>query len=424
MTDTQQSFEVTKSEQLVDVLATASNHRTIPDRPSYSLDDFTTSDTNMNDKSLEAKAPSRILKVAAAQVGPVHRWSERAHTLQRLIRLLENAAERGAQFVLFPEIAFTTFFPRYFISDEDDLKKWFEVGGDVTKSPATVQLFRKATELKVDICVGYAERTDDGHAYNTCVYFSARTGTVLKKYHKSHLPGTKEPYADPDAINQLEKRYFEEGQEGFEAFRVPGLLEGTLKKSSQNSESAGKLGRGDPIVGLLICNDRRWAEAWRVYGLQGCELILCGYNTTSWAPHLHGRTGGRSQSKEQSREDAYFHHKLVMQSNSYTNSCFSVCAARCGMDDNEFGLIGGSCIISPDGRIIAEAQSEDDEVVFAEIDLEDCRPGKETVSVSMSYRYEFCADMLALRHSILVDIVDQNSIDCSSSRRASLSRIF
>lgn len=325
--------------------------------------------------------PSRVIKIAAAQVGPVHRWSEREDTLQRLIKLLEESAGRGAQLVLFPEIAFTTFFPRYFISDESELEKWFEVGNDVTKSPATTRLFQRAIDLKVDICVGYAERTKDGHSHNSCVYLSASTGTVLKKYHKSHLPGTKEPYADANAINQLEKRYFEEGQEGFEAFRVPGLLRGALKKSSQHSKDAEYDGRGDPIVGLIICNDRRWAEAWRVYGLQGIELMLCGYNTTSWAPLLHGKTGSKSQSREQSKADAYFHHKLVMQSNSYTNSCFSICAARCGMDDNEFGLIGGSCIVGPDGRIVAEARSEDDEVVLAEIDLEDCRPGKETVGV-------------------------------------------
>lgn len=336
----------------------------------------------MSDSNSDKKEMSRILRVAAAQVGPVHRWSERSHTLERLIKLLEEAASKGAQLVLFPEITFTTFFPRYFIGEEKDLEKWFECGEDITKSSNTVPIFQRADQLKVDICVGYAEKTPDGHSYNTCVYFSAEKHAILTKYHKSHLPGTKEPYSDPDAINQLEKRYFEEGQGGFKAFRVPGLLEGVLKQSSVHESDVSSEGRGDPILGLLICNDRRWAEAWRVYGLQGAELILCGYNTTSWAPHLHGKTGDRSQSKEQSKADAIFHHKLVMQSNSYTNSCFSVCAARCGLDDDVFGLIGGSCIIGPDGRVIAEAHSEDDEVVFAEIELAACRPGKETVSAS------------------------------------------
>lgn len=322
----------------------------------------------------------RPLKIAAAQVGAVHRNADRSETLLRLIRLLEDAAQEKVQVLLFPEIAFTTFFPRHFFTDEKELDSFFEHSDDISKSGTAVELFQRAAELKVDICIGYAERTSDGHSYNSCVYFSAHTQTVIKKYRKSHLPGTKEPYPDPDAINQLEKRYFEEGDTGFEAFRVGGLVNGTLKQSEATSKHAP--GRGDPIIGLLICNDRRWSEAWRVYGLQGVELVLCGYNTTGWAPHLHGKLGKEWQSREESRADAYFHHKLVMQSNSYTNSCFSVCAARCGYDDDRFELIGGSCIVGPDGKIVAEAKTETDELVIAEIDLTACRPGKDTVSTS------------------------------------------
>lgn len=321
----------------------------------------------------------RTIKVAAAQVGPVHRWDDRADTLARLLKLLQDAAERGAQLVLFPELTFTTFFPRYFFSDAKELDQWFEHGDDITRTPNSAELFRRADTLGVDICVGFGERTKDQHSYNACVYFSAHTHSLITKYHKSHLPGTREPYTEPGAINQLEKRYFEEGEEGFKAFRVPALLKNAMKTSEAGAAGNSTLGKGDMIAGILICNDRRWAEAWRVYGLQGVEVVLCGYNTTSWAPHLHGK---HDQTREQSKSDAYFHHKLVMQSNSYTNSCFSVCAARCGMDDNEFGLIGGSCIVGPDGRVIAKAQTEDDEIVYAEIDLAVCRPGKETVGAA------------------------------------------
>ncbi len=52
---------------------------------------------------------SRIVTVAAAQMGPTQRADSRAHTLDRLIRLLEEAAGRGATLVVFPELAFTTF---------------------------------------------------------------------------------------------------------------------------------------------------------------------------------------------------------------------------------------------------------------------------------------------------------------------------
>jgi predicted amidohydrolase len=78
---------------------------------------------------------------------------------------------------------------------------------------------------------------------------------------------------------------------------------------------------------------------------------------------------------------ALFQHKLVMQSNSYMNSCFSISAAKAGSEDGKYDLIGGSCITSPEGQILAEAKTKADEIVFAEIDLEDCRQGKEKVNL-------------------------------------------
>lgn len=125
-------------------------------------------------------------------------------------------------------------------------------------------------------------------------------------------------------------------------------------------------------------DDRRWAEAWRAYGLQGVELVLCGYNTCGYAPDLWGAR--KPISPEAAYEDAIFHHKLSMQANSYMNSCFSISAAKAGMEDGKYDLIGGSCITDPEGHIIAEAKGKGDEVVGpVEIDLEDCRQGKTAI---------------------------------------------
>lgn len=323
---------------------------------------------------------ARTLKVAAVQVGAVHRFSPREETLQRLIVLLNTAAQKGAQLVVYPETTLTTFFPRYLIEDKVELESFYEHGDDITKNSNVAALFERSRELGVDIYVGYAEKASDGTRFNTSIYYSGTQGVIVAKYRKSHLPGTVEPFSDPGAIHQLEKRYFSEGDTGFKAFRAPGLILGSLKKSS--SDQSNTDGKGDPIMGMLICNDRRWPEAWRVYGLQGAEIILCGYNSTAWAPHLWGLAGERALTPERARADADFHHKLVMQGNSYMNSCFSICAARTGVDDNRYPLIGGSCIVDPFGRVLADAATDDDEVVFAEIDLENCRPGKETASYS------------------------------------------
>ncbi|KAI7359157.1 carbon-nitrogen hydrolase [Hortaea werneckii] len=299
---------------------------------------------------------TRKIRIAAAQIGGVHRTDPREATLQRMLKLLENAGSQGAELVLFPETAFTTFFPRHLINDPDELSSWFE-HGDVTKSPNTAPLFAKATDLNVDIAVGFAEAADNGERFNACVYYHAKAGSVLSKYRKIHLPGDFEPFADPKATNQLEKRYFKPGDLGFKAFRAPELADGS-----------------EPILGMMICNDRRWPEAWRCLGLQGVEVVLCGYNTAGFAPDLWG--SDKNQDPQKAEESALFHHKLVMQANSYMNATFSVSAARCGMDDGKYSLIGGSCITGPEGDILAEAQTVEDEIIIADCDLDLCTQGK------------------------------------------------
>jgi predicted amidohydrolase len=316
---------------------------------------------------------ARTLKVAAAQLGPIHLTSKREDTITRMLKLLQEAAGRGAQLVLFPECAFTTFFPRHLINSQTELDTFFEHNDDLPNSPNTKPLFDEAKKLGVDISLGFAERTADGTGFNTSIYYSVKKAEVIAKYRKVHLPGTKEPFENSDAVNQLEKRYFEIGNLGFKAFRVPDLIPGVLKRGDEFN--AVRNGLGDPIMGMMICNDRRWPEAWRSYGLQGVEIVLCGYNTAGYAPDLWGTQ--KPMTPKEAEDDALFHHKLVMQSNSYMNSCFSISAAKAGLEDGKFDLIGGSCITDPEGHVVAEAKSKEDEIVFAEIDLGECRQGME-----------------------------------------------
>ncbi|KAG8628764.1 hypothetical protein KVT40_002629 [Elsinoe batatas] len=320
---------------------------------------------------------SRPLRIAAAQIGAIDPTTPRPAVISRLLALLDSAASQSIRLVIFPEIALTTFFPRYLLSPAE-LDAYFETS-DPLISPNTAPIFRSAHEKGIDIVLGYAERDDQGRGWNTCVYYSASQDKVLSKYRKVHLPGTVEPFADPDAINQLEKRYFTPGDLGFRAFRAPGLVEGAVKKGDlQKALVEGRElqteGKGDAILGMLICNDRRWPEAWRVLTLQGAELIVFGYNTGANMGHLWG---SKPMPKEEAEREALFHSRLVQQANSYQNACWSVSAARCGMDDGKYELIAGSAIVSPEGHVVAEAKTKGDELVVAEIDLADCRQGKE-----------------------------------------------
>ncbi|KAF2454451.1 carbon-nitrogen hydrolase [Lineolata rhizophorae] len=331
---------------------------------------------------------ARTVRVAALQMGTTNIWDERPHTLERMLRLLQLAAEEKVQVALFPEIAFTTFFPRYYITDEARLAAFFE-HGDVATAPDTRAVFDRARDLGIDICVGFAEAAPEGDRFNSCVYYHAASGQVLAKYRKIHLPGDVEPFPDPDAVNQLEKRYFKPGDLGFEAFRVPDLLRegddataaGHAGDQACDSQASGTPNgavqgnvTGDPIFGMMICNDRRWSEPWRVLGLQGVEIVLCGYNTAGFAPHLWGAS--KDADPEEANRLSLFQHKLCMQAHGYTNATFSVSAARCGLDDGKYIMIAGSCITDPEGRIIAESKTMGDEVIVADCDLDMCRPGR------------------------------------------------
>jgi predicted amidohydrolase len=303
--------------------------------------------------------------------------------MKRLIALLNSSVEQGAQLVVFPETTFTTFFPRYLFDNDEEMESYFEQdnGGDsIADSKNVKPLFDRAKELRVDIWVGYGERTSEGRHFNSAVYFSGRLSKVLSKYRKVHVPGYKElPF--PGAEVHLEKRYFEFGDLGFQAFRAPNLVSNSEKAGTSEQDTSGK---GDVILGSLICNDRRWSEGWRAYGLQGVELVMVGFNTNGKADDIYRPP--KPISLEDARKEALFHHRLVMQANSYANSCFSISAGRCGMDDGHFDLIGGSSIVDSDGHIIAEAKTTDDEVVLATIDLNECQRGKKDVSKLHSTR--------------------------------------
>ena len=285
---------------------------------------------------------TRVVRVAAAQLGPIQKADSRAHTLSRLIGLLEQAAADGAELVVFPELAFTTFFPRWLFEITQELDTYFE---RAMPGPQTAALFERARELGVGFYIGYAELTPEGQRFNSALLVGP-DGAVIGKYRKIHLPGSVEPR--PGArFQQLEKRYFEYGDLGFPTFRAPSL--------------------GNGVLGMLICNDRRWPEAWRVLALGGAELVCVGYNSAAYDPN-----GGAS-------EDAglrTFHSQLAVQSNAYMNATWAVAVAKAGDEDGS-GLIGGSCIVDPNGVIVAQAATLGDEVVIADADLDACAQGKE-----------------------------------------------
>lgn len=276
---------------------------------------------------------SQKVVFAVAQMGPVHLDDSKEATVARLMELLREAHGRGAKWVTFPELALTTFFPRYVYDDPAEFDRFYEEG---LPSPAMRPLFELAKDLGIGFYLGYAEKVAENgtvHRFNTSVLVGP-DGAILGKYRKIHLPGTKDPIGDPE-FEHLEKRYFEVGDLGFPVFNSPH-------------------GR----IGMCICNDRRWPETFRVMALRGAEIFMLGYNTPTRNIHhvepVHLRE---------------FHHRLSIESAAYQNGAWVMAAGKCGSEDG-FAMIGGSAIVAPTGETVARAVSEADELISHACDLD------------------------------------------------------
>lgn len=288
---------------------------------------------------------SRSIVLAAAQLGPIQKAEGRDVAVGRMVRLMEKAHQRGVNVVVFPELALTTFFPRWYEEDIAVADHWYETS---MPSNATAPLFEAAKKYGIGFHLGYAEKTPDGHRFNTAIYVHP-SGEVVLKYRKVHLPGHKE--FDPiRKVQHLEKRYFEVGNLGFPVVRAP--IAGT-----------------EANIGMLICNDRRWPEAWRVLGLQQVEIVMLGYNTPSLNMDNRGFEAHHLRVE---------HSHLSIRSGCYQNSCFGVGTAKGGTEDGH-ELFGHSIIVNPQGEIMAQATSWGDELITAECNLDDCNLGRSTI---------------------------------------------
>ena len=289
---------------------------------------------------------SRVVRVAAAQMGPIQKVDTREQVVQRLVTLLHEAKAKGAHLVVFPELALTTFFPRWFVDDIATANHWYETQ---MPSEVTMPIFTTAKALGVGFCLGYAELTAEGKRFNTQILVD-QEGSVVGHYRKVHIPGHAE-YEPDRPFQHAERYYFEPSSEGFGVWNA---FQGR--------------------VGMMICNDRRWPETYRVMGLQGVELILCGYNTPIYyAPD-----------PEQNVLQG-FHNALVMQSGAYQNGTWVIGVAKGGIEEGVESL-AQTMIVAPSGQIVAQALTQTDEVIVADCDLDWCSKYTQTLFDFDKYR--------------------------------------
>lgn len=306
---------------------------------------------------------TRNLVVGAAQLGPIQKTDSRESAVERMISLLQQAKSSKCDLVAFPELALTTFFPRWFVEDISQADHWYETQ---MPSTSTAPLFDEARRLGIGFSLGYAELTEHGDRFNTQILVD-KEGSIVAKYRKVHIPG-HETFEPERPFQHAERYYFKPSDEGFGVW---------------NAFS----GR----IGMMICNDRRWPETYRVMGLKGVELILCGYNTP-----IH-YVPDPSQDRLQG-----FHNSLVMQSGAYQNGTFVVGVAKGGVEEGVEGL-AESCIIAPSGEILAKASTMDDELVVAICDLDWCANYKNTLFDFDRYRRPEMYGPITAQRGVVID---------------------
>ena len=266
---------------------------------------------------------ARNVKVAAAQMGPVHEGTSRAEVVERMLAVMDEAISESVEILAYPELCLTPYFPKRI---RDDYDQFFEAE---MPSKVVAPLFEKARAARLAFYLGYAEQDGERH-YNSAVLVD-ENGTIFERYRKIHLPGVLKP----DGYARVyEPYYFVCGDSGFKVFDA--------KKAK---------------IGLSICQDRRYPESYRCLGLGGAEIILIGYNTPAYPLALA-------------------HNELVLRAGAYENSLFVVGVAKAGVEDGvEF--IGGSSIVDPLGEVVARASTTGDELVAARIDLDQMLPARQ-----------------------------------------------
>ncbi len=237
--------------------------------------------------------------------------------LQRAVDHITAAAKRGARVICLQEL----FRSPYFCQRED--AALFDLAEPIP-GPTSEALGRAAAAHGVAVIGSIFERRAAGLYHNTAVIFDA-DGTLRGLYRKMHIP---------DDPLYYEKFYFTPGDLGFQSFPVRGAR-----------------------VGALVCWDQWFPEGARLTALSGAQ-ILCYPTAIGWHPREKAEFGA-------AQHEAW---QLMQRSHAIANGVFVAVANRIGLEGNlEFW--GGSFIADPFGRILAQASSDQEEVLVAECDL-------------------------------------------------------
>jgi N-carbamoylputrescine amidase len=238
-----------------------------------------------------------------------------ATNLERYLARADEAARKGAQVIVLPEL----FRSHYFCQAEDDA---FFALAEPIPGPTTKAFAALAKKRGVVVVASLFEKRAPGLFHNTAVVLDA-DGTLLGRYRKMHIPDDPRFY---------EKYYFTPGDLGFQVFDT-------------------RFGR----LGVLVCWDQWYPEAARITALMGAEILVYPTAIGTW-------TGESTLRPVQ--HDAW---RTLQRAHAIANGVFVAAVNRVGRE-GELDFWGGSFLCRPSGVLAAEAK-DGEEVVVAEADL-------------------------------------------------------
>jgi predicted amidohydrolase len=281
--------------------------------------------------------------VAVVQIGPCA--ENISDNVERGVRLVEQAAARGADVVVLPETFSTVFFA---VETRASFDHYFET----VPGPTTERLGEVARSRGCAVVAGIAEKTESGRYYNSAVVIDSG-GALVGRYRKLHLPLMVTP---PERAT-YEASYFSPGDLGLPVFDVDGIR-----------------------LGVVICYDRHFPETFRTLAMRGAEVVAVPTAARTW------RAGWRSEIWE-----------CLLRTRAYENGIFVAAANRAG-EENGTGYLGDSMVVSPKGgTVLARSAPEAlDDVVLAECDLDEVRAFRQEVPFRRDLRPEVYAPALGI----------------------------
>ena len=241
--------------------------------------------------------------------------------IDKHIKMIADAAGQGAEVVGLQEI----FRGPYFCAEQDP--RWYDTA-EPEDGPTVSRMREVAREHGVVLIVPWYEEAQPGVYYNTACVIE-RDGTVLGKYRKTHIPHVGPCF--------WEKFYFKPGNLGYPVWET-------------------SVGR----VGLIICYDRHFPEVARELGLKGAELV---FNPSATVESL-----------------SRYLWELEQPAHAVANGFWIAASNRVGVEAplNNSKFYGSSYFCSPRGKIIAQASDSEDEVLVADLDLDQIREVRNT----------------------------------------------